>query len=110
MVMQSSKPDVWFSPSAVWEVLCADYSISPAHKAAIGKVHESKGIAMRFPRFVRCPSFWRVFVCSYACGVDCVFGRVREDKKPEQATTADQVVVLYQNQATVSSSKKRGAH
>lgn len=75
----SATPDVWFEPTTVWEILAADFSLSPVYKAGIDKIGE-KGISLRFPRFIR----------------------VRDDKQPEESTSSDQLVEMYLSQASLN--------
>ncbi|KAM9895615.1 hypothetical protein OXX69_010939 [Metschnikowia pulcherrima] len=70
-------PDVWLEPTAVFEVLTADLSLSPVYKAAHSEY--GKGISLRFPRFLR----------------------LREDKGVEDATTSSQVSEFYERQANL---------
>ena len=67
-------PDVWFEPRAVLEVRGAEMTVSPIHTCAWGAVREGAGLAVRFPRFT---------------------GRWREDKGPEDATTAKELLEMY---------------
>ncbi|KAG9508969.1 DNA ligase 1, partial [Fragariocoptes setiger] len=66
-------PDVWLDAAKVIEIKCADFTLSPVYRVAYDVLDKDKGISLRFPRFLR----------------------VRDDKKPEDATSSSQVVHMY---------------
>jgi DNA ligase 1 len=68
-------PSVWVEPQLVLEVLADEITRSPIHTA--GKVGDEPGYALRFPRLV---SFREA------------------DKQPEDATTVQELIELYNNQ------------
>lgn len=76
--------DVWFEPAVVIEVIASEITLSPSHPAAMNAVREGYGLALRFPKFT---------------------GKVRDDKRPEDATTVEEMVTLYNNQLKVAGAK-----
>ncbi|MCS7104663.1 MAG: ATP-dependent DNA ligase [Thermofilaceae archaeon] len=80
-VVSRMEADVWFTPFIVLEVIGAEITLSPLHTCALGRVKPEAGLAIRFPRFT---------------------GRYRTDKKPEDATTEEEIVEMFKLQRRVS--------
>ncbi|KAG6866729.1 hypothetical protein C0991_011388 [Blastosporella zonata] len=69
-------PEVYFKPSEVWEIRGADITLSPVSVAAKGLVSASRGLSLRFPRFVR----------------------TREDKSIEDGSTPEILAKMWRKQ------------
>ena len=67
-------PDVWVAPEIVVQIRADEITLSPVHAAA--KTESALGYALRFPRFMG----------------------YRTDKGPLEATTAEEIKHLYQDQ------------
>jgi DNA ligase-1 len=73
--------DVWFEPGIVIEVIASEITLSPSHAAALNVLRPGYGLALRFPKFT---------------------GKIRDDKKPEDATSTEEIVAMYRRQLKVA--------
>jgi DNA ligase-1 len=80
-VQTGMEMDVWFEPKIVIEVIASEITLSPSHTAALNALRPGYGLALRFPKFT---------------------GKIRDDKKPEDATTVDEIVMMYKKQLKVA--------
>ncbi len=69
--------DVWCEPYLVLEITGAELTYSPVHTCAWDKVKAGRGLGLRFPRFT---------------------GKYRFDKKPEDATTEQEIIEMFLQQ------------
>ncbi len=75
VVTKEMKPDFWFTPKYVVEVLGSEITKSPVHTCNWNE-DEKQGLALRFPRFIK----WR------------------EEKSPEQATSTKEILEMFKGQ------------
>lgn len=76
-VRSRMKVDVWFEPKVVLEVIGSEITLSPIHTSNLNSIRRGMGFAVRFPKFA---------------------GKLRLDKRPEDATTTFEISELYLSQ------------
>jgi len=77
--------DVWLTPKHVLEIMATDIQISPLYTCGYGICHESRGLGLRFPRYLK----------------------LREDKDPEDCSPTSLIVDMYNQQAAVMNNEKQ---
>ena len=76
--------EVWFEQELVVEVVASEITLSPIHQAAKDSIRKDYGLALRFPKFT---------------------GKIRVEKTPEDASTNEELMALYNLQKKVSVDK-----
>eukprot|EP00127_Corallochytrium_limacisporum_P000533 Clim_evm8s16 gene=Clim_evmTU8s16 len=79
VVTDALTPSFWFDPCEVWELRGAEFTVSSNHTALRGSIvegDETKGLSLRFPRFIR----------------------KRQDKKINDATSPSELLAMYRLQ------------
>ena len=69
--------DVWFVPQIVIETIAAEITVSPAHTCCMDAIRKDSGLALRFPKHT---------------------GKIRDDKAPEDATSVNEILEMYNSQ------------
>ncbi len=85
-VQSGLEADVWFDPVIVIEIVASEITLSPIHKVALDKLRKGSGLALRFPKFT---------------------GKIRFEKTPENATSVNEIITMYNNQKKVVQSEKQ---
>ena len=80
-----AEPEVIFDAKIVIEVKTADLSMSPIYTAGFDLTPDHKGVSLRFPRFQR----------------------IRDDKKPFEACTSEEIVKLYNSQVSINKNNNK---
>jgi DNA ligase 1 len=70
-------PDIWYRPKVVIEIIASEITLSPIHPAGMNSVRQGSGLALRFPKFT---------------------GKVRDEKRAEDATSVKEVLEMYNSQ------------
>jgi DNA ligase-1 len=78
--------EVWFEPEVVIEIVASEITLSPIHKTAMDTIRKGSGLALRFPKFT---------------------GKIRFEKTPENATTDQEIISLYNGQKRVVQEEKQ---
>ena len=78
--------EAWFEPKMVIEIIASEITLSPIYTAGLNKIREGAGFALRFPKFT---------------------GKIRDDKAPEDATTVQELLEMYQKQVRQLETKKQ---
>jgi DNA ligase-1 len=78
--------EVWFEPKTVIEIIASEITLSPIYSAGLGMIRPAAGLALRFPKFT---------------------GKIRDDKTPEDATTIQELLEIYQKQVRQLETKKK---
>ena len=76
------KPDFWVPPEKVWEIAFDSMTRSPLYR--IGSTDSKGGISVRFPRMVR----------------------ERTDKRLEDATTANEIIDMFEKTKIIPNSEQ----
>ena len=69
--------EAWFEPKIVLEILSSEITLSPIYTAGLDLIRPGAGFALRFPKFT---------------------GKIRDDKAPEDSTTVQELLEMYQKQ------------
>ena len=80
------KPDVWFEPELVIEIVASEITLSPIHRTAMNVIRKNSGLALRFPKYT---------------------GKIRQEKGPEDASTTQEAITLYRSQNKIVQETKQ---